>query len=508
MSRQAGLDRVFALLAVAVAMLVTASGAAAADRAAHTARAEAELGAARVLTVRAPNWTVLRHAVAVADPAGRYAMAAVVDLRSSPPVVAVDSARLAAVGAWRPEFGPRPVPPRVTEPVPPITGRALVLRVGNARGVPADVDLILQNETTGAEVEVNFGPVPPGEQTVTRPLTGCAEGCRLARWQLPSPLGPDGVPIAEPVTLHSLAQRGPDTELFGAARFADTAGWRTVTADLGLELAGGAGGLTVAAGQGAGKPGGERLFAVDTPLPLPLLQAGPVPVLWRFGDPTLSLGAAGQVPAQITASAPTLPVLGAAGVLTDFDALRRIAAEYGAPGVTQVWLTADAPATVVDRLTSAGLVVLAEETAAARAERTAGRGTAPAGPFALYCAILALCTAAAATAVAASVDRGPQRAAAIALRVQGLPAATAAATRYLGPFVLAGAGVLGGVLAALVARRVTGDPVSYFEDGWRLLPPPDVLGRWPLLISGLAALLFMAAMAWLIGISGRKGRSE
>ncbi|MFB9336022.1 ABC transporter permease, partial [Actinoplanes octamycinicus] len=246
---------------------------------------------------------------------------------------------------------------------------------------------------------------------------------------------------------------------------------------------------------------------VEAPLPLPLVQAGPSPVPWRYGEPALNVSGT-LVPGRVTATLPALPVLGAAGVLTDFDALRRVAAETGAPGVTQVWLTADAPAAVVDRLRDAGVLVLSDETAVARAARTAGRGTAPAGSFAVLCAVVAVLTAAAMCAVAASVDRAPQRAAMAALRVQGLPATTAAASRYLGPFTLAGCGVAGGVLATLLARRLTAEPDSYFEDGWRLLPPPEVLGWRPLLLSGLAAMLALAALAAMTGMIGGKGRSQ
>ncbi|GIE90683.1 FtsX-like permease family protein [Actinoplanes regularis] len=494
-SRLAGLDRVFALLAIAVAMLVTTAGEAVADREAHTVRAQAELGAPRVLTVRAENWTALRHAVATADPGGRYAMAAAVDGAANPPVLAVDTTRLAAIGAWRPEYGPRPAPPPAADPVPPVTGHALELRVRNDRPRPATVDVILRNETTGARVKVTFGPFPSGKHTVTQPLPGCDTGCRLVRWQIPGQLGPDGVAVPEPVTLHSLTQRDPDAELLGEDRLADTTRWRTVAGDGGLELAGGSDGLAVVAARGATRSESDRLYAVDTPLPLPLLLAGPKPVPWRFGEPGLNVTGAGAVPARVVGTVPALPVLGTTGLLTDFDALRRLGGEASPPGVTQVWLAADAPAAVVDRLVDAGLIVLADQTAAGRAGRTPGRGTAPAGTFALLCAVIAVLTAAAAASVAASVDRAPQRDAATALRVQGLPARAVAATRYLGPFALVVAGVAGGVLAALVARRVVGEPASYFADGWRLLPPPEILGWAPLLGCAAAVLLLLSTVA-------------
>ncbi|WP_436520367.1 FtsX-like permease family protein [Actinoplanes sp. HUAS TT8] len=506
MSRLAGLDRVFALLAIAVALLVTTSGATAADRSAHTVRAESELGAARVLTVSAENWTVLQHAVATADPQGRYAMAAAVDRQANPPVLAVDTARLAAVGAWRPEYGPRPRPPARSDPVPPVTGRQLVLTARNDRGVRADIDLVLLNENTGGRVQVAFDLGPSGEQTVTVPVAGCDGGCRLVRWQIPAQLGPDGKPIPKPIVLRSLTQRGPDAALLGTDRLTDTTRWRTVAGDGGLELSAGPRGLAVGPPRGASRSESDRLYAVDTALPLPLLLAGPAPIPWRFGEPGLTVTGAGPVPSRVTATVPALPVLGAAGLLTDFDALRRLAGEADPTGVTQVWLTADAPGPVVDRLRAAGLTVLADETAADRAARTPGRGTAPAGTFTVFCAVIALLTAAAATAVAASVDRAPQRAAATALRVQGLPARTLAGTRYLGPFALVGAAVLGGVLAASVARRVAGEPDSFFADGWRLLPPPEVLGWGPLLISGLAAMLCLSALAGLIAVSDRTSR--
>ena len=64
------------------------------------------------------------------------------------------------------------------------------------------------------------------------------------------------------------------------------------------------------------------------------------------------------------------------------------------------------------------------------------------------------------------------------------------------------------MLAALLARRLTGEPDSYFEDGWRLLPPPEVLSWRPLLLSALAAMLGLAALAGKTGMFGGKGRSQ
>ena len=105
-SRQPGADRVLVLLVVVVALLALAIGGYAAGRSERADRSAFELGAARVLTVRAAGWTALEYAVRHADPGGRQAMAAVVNRTSNPPILAVDSSRLAAVGMWRPEYGP------------------------------------------------------------------------------------------------------------------------------------------------------------------------------------------------------------------------------------------------------------------------------------------------------------------------------------------------------------------------------------------------------------------
>ena len=220
-SRRPGIDRVFALVAVAVAIFVGTAGVWSAGREARTQRSEVELGAPRVLTVQASNRTALQWAVRHADPGGKQAMAAVVDSNSLPPVVAVDSARLAAVTRWRPEYGALSIP---TSPpaAPMVTGGGLRLRVSNDDNAPIMVTAVLQHEATGTSHTVAFGPLRPGEHTVRATVDGCtaAPGCRLVRWQLSSP--PGGPPsTTAAVTLRGLTQEDPPGVVLDEAALGD-----------------------------------------------------------------------------------------------------------------------------------------------------------------------------------------------------------------------------------------------------------------------------------------------
>lgn len=106
-ARRPGTHRLFALVAVAVGLLVMALvGWDTTDRD-QRQRAALEIGADRVLTVVAPDSARLLAAVRAVDPSGTRAMAVVRRSRTGehPPVLAVDSTRLAAVAGWRAGYG-------------------------------------------------------------------------------------------------------------------------------------------------------------------------------------------------------------------------------------------------------------------------------------------------------------------------------------------------------------------------------------------------------------------
>ena len=510
-SRQPGTDRVFALIVVAVALFATAAGGWTAGRQARTERGIVELGAARVLTVAADNRTELEYAVRRADPAGRYAMAAVVDLASDPPVLAVDSSRLAAVASWRGEYGPvnalRDAVAAVPVPaaLPPVTGDRLALRAENAGKAAVDLVAVLQNEATGASVPVTLGPIGVGEHTVEAAVAGCAPapGCRLVRFEVATPPRTGGPPVGAPahadVTIHGLSQQNPAADILDAGSLADISRWRSGVVGDGVDLTAIDGTLTLRIDQTIPPAAvlGNQVFAVDAPLPVPVVLAGPQPLPWQTNDASVFSFGGGTNPVRVVGTAGVLPALGAKGMLVDLDTVRRVAADANAGGTFQVWLTADAPESIVAALRTAGLNLIGEDSVRARSARLAAQGSAVSARFGLLCAAIALLLAAAAVAVAAAVDRGPQADHLQSLRTQGLPRRTAVAVAYSGQVALVLAGLAGGLVAAAVANPLARVSAPRFTDGWQVIGLPDALGPGALGAAGLIALVVLGLVCWL-----------
>ncbi|MBU2664659.1 ABC transporter permease [Actinoplanes bogorensis] len=489
-SRQPGTDRVFALVVVAVALTALTFGTYSAARAEQTVRADVELGAPRVLTVTAATRTELLHAVRRADPAGRYAMAVVLDTSSNPAILAADSARLAAVATWRPEYGPAGALTAVPRPavLPLVTGTRLTVAVTSRRTTATLLGATLQHEGTGESVRVEFKGIRPGASTVSAALPKCsvAPGCRLVGWELFTPEGSDD----GSVTIRSLTQQGPAATVLTGAQLSDVKLWHGEFGSAAAELSTTGGGLTMTTITG----GSIKAVVVDSPLPQPIVLAGPAPSPWAFDDAAVGRFGDPAAPVRIVAAAHVLPVLAGPGMLTDLDAARRVAGDSDQGGLLQVWLTADAPASVVDAI---GLPVLSDRTAAARAEDLAADASVVTMPFGLFGAALSVLIAAALLGVAAAVDREPQLEHLRALRAQGLSRRVALATAYAGAGSVALAGLLGGLVAALVARPVSDLTAPPFADGWRVIPPPGVLGPVALTVAGVAGLIVLGATAWL-----------
>ncbi|MCU7722555.1 ABC transporter permease [Actinoplanes sp. KI2] len=498
LSRQPGTDRVFALLVVAVALLALTIGGFAAGRQERAARAGVELGAARVLTVTAQSRTQLLYAVRRADPGGRHAMAAVLDTNAAPPVLAVDSERLAAVAAWRPEYGPigaLPAAARLPAALPLITGGTLVVRVHRAPDGPALLGAVLQQEGTGAGVRVEFRGLRPGDQEATAPVPACATapGCRLVGWQLFT-----GAPGA--LTVSALAQRDPAATILDTAGLADVARWHGDYATVAARYTGSAAGLTLAVDGDSG----TRVDLVDAPLPLPVVLAGPAPAGWRFDDAMSARFGGTVTPVRVVGGAPVLPVLGRTGILTDLDAARRLAGDADLGGTFQVWLAPATPPAVLDALRATGLTVLDDRSTAARAAALAATGAVITAPFDLFTAAMAVLVAAAMVYVATTAGREPRASLLQALRAQGLARDTAVTAGYAGTAVLVPAGVAGGVLAAVAARPIAAVTAPAFTDGWRVVAPPGVLGAAPLAVAAAAGLVTFGLAGWL-ALRGLRG---
>jgi putative ABC transport system permease protein len=504
-SRSPGSDRLFVLLVVSVALFVTAAGGWAAESAGRTARSDAELGASRVLSVGAANRTVLLNAVRNADPDGREAMAVVRNRTDTAQILEVDTARLGAVAAWRSEYGPADALPDAVAassltPLPLVTGDQLTLAARREGDAAVALTLYLQHEATGQPAKVPFGALRAGEQSVTAPVTCCtaAPGCRLVRWELTGPPRPDGrVPPAPAGSAAVVLGLDQDGAVLDGATLGDITRWRVGTIGAGIDLVAADGTLRLTADDNATEVDrvGTETWASDRLLPLPALLAGPVPDRWR-DDEALLVGYGEPAPVQVVRNVAALPAVGGSGLIVDLDITRRLAATADPGGQFQVWLAPDARPGIVDALTAAGLTVTDDIDVAGHAARLGTQGPAVLVRFELLAGVAALLLAAAAVAVAATVDRRSLAEHLAALRLQGLPRRVAVSTGWAGTAALTLAGLAGGVLAALLAVDVTGRTVPPFTDGWAVLPPPGPLDPVA------TALAVVTALA-VLGLTGR-----
>ena len=238
----------------------------------------------------------------------------------------------------------------------------------------------------------------------------------------------------------------------------------------------------------------QRLVVADVTEVLPILRTASATARetdtgWAVTSP----GRVEPVPATAVGALPTLPGVGAAGLLVDLDYLDR-AAPMGAGGRPQVWIGPDAPADAVARLADVGLTVLAESNAVDRADYEDQTGAALAARYELVTAAFAVLLVLLGLGLVAAVERADRSARGRVLRAQGVPARTLhACGRLLNlwPVLL---GVILGPLLALatwvVARPAT--PV-FLDAGWPMALPvvPDLV-TLGLVWVGCAVLLVLA----------------
>jgi hypothetical protein len=439
-------------------------------------------------------------AVRNVDPDGRYAMA-VTRLPNSganePVGLAVDATRLAAVADW-PSGGPSAAEvaaklhPAAAGPVV-FAGQDITVDAtgtGIQSGQEIRLNAALSSTAGLGDVIVQLGEVHDGPFTYQQRVTACAKGCRLNGIELA--VGTTAVGITGQVVINSLGTVNPAREAVPAAQLADPTRWRM--AQFG-QLAADPTGLKITLHGPGGLPGGAWIQSADAPAPLPAAYAGAAPIT----DAITGAGG-GPLKVKLVAHLSAVPKLGRQATLVDLEWADRLAIDAGPALMPEVWLNANAPADVVDRLSRQGLSITGDTQAPRVRRQLDQQGAALSLWFYLLAGGLSVLLGAAALVLAAAVDRSRRAEDLSALRAQGLSRGRVGwATLWTYP-ILVGIAAVVGLATALIAWLAT---------GWALplagINPPDLpLPTWPgpLSVAGTTVAVFLV-LAVVAAATGR-----
>ena len=506
LSRRPGAARLFTLVIASVAVAGYAACAVDVARQGRTVEAELGTGAPRVVSVEQVSRTQLLAAVRAADPEGNYAMA-VATMRGGgpqePPILALDTPRLSTVAIWPDDAPDAAATARLLHPAAPapvvVPGQDITIDA-TARGIPSNkplkLNVALSSVAGLGETTLQFGTMHDGPYTYQLRADVCREGCRLKGIHLATSDGQTGVAgITGQVTIRGLRIVNPARNALTAVQLGDVSRWRIS----GATMTPVADGLRVDINAPEGLPGGVWLLPADSPSPLPVATAGGLHTDTLAGFDGRPIAVAG------TARLPAVPRLGTSAVLVDLEYADRQSTDTGLAITPQVWLSARAPADVLDRLAARGLTVTEDRTAAQSLRQLDEQGPALALWFYVLAACLATALAAGALVLAAVVDRVRRVEDLSALRTQGLGrGAVSRATLWTYPAL---------VLAAVIAGLAIGSLVWQLT-GWALPlaglnPPPLPMPSWPdpLVMTGVG-LVLLVVLAGVAFAAGRRTHTE
>jgi putative ABC transport system permease protein len=477
-TRRASGRHLLALTAAAAALLTLVVGALDVATTSRRTQIDLTVGADRVLLVQSSAAQAMA-VVKQVDPEGRYAMAVGRLSANGADILVADLSR-ADTMRW-PEAAQaatalRPAGPAAIE----VRGSKLVVTLDS------DVKLI----------DMGLGPLPPG---ASYPRTGLmavlelpgGEFTELDLGQL-SP-GTVGYPLAlPPVCAEGCRLAGLSSTSFGMER--GVLKLRAIEVD----------GTQVADGQGWHTPGTTGQWSVDptgSPMGRPVYFLPPdvrdkLPVVYTrdiagsANSSALALRGGQRAPLDAAMATEILPRVGRGSMLADLPSALRATIGFATPTHLEIWLSADAPKDLPQRLSDAGLSVVGDDgraEALRRADETPPALTlrmqlaaAVAGMILLFGVVLFL----------SSADR---RSAELAgLRLAGVGAATlrrASRTAYLAICLL---GLLVGLAGAAVSW-VAARAALPLVDGTPWLPPPS----WP---APLPVVLVVAGVAAAFGV--------
>ncbi|HYJ66578.1 MAG TPA: ABC transporter permease [Nocardioidaceae bacterium] len=307
------------------------------------------------------------------DPEGQWLMAAAVaPAPKEPPVVAVDTRRIANVGLWPAGWGVADGPAAIADEIgssddpPRLNGERITLALRNDVEIGEGLTIFLQLQDVNGEIHsLLYSDVPAGEVTVRGCAPYCVDGCDLVGLALSGTGGTPGEMAGE-LTLHDLrVDRAPVD-----AGFDEADSWRrqrpyiadgtvvdAVSAGDGLRIHVDSRGSFIIAELTPNDVPDKRPVVVTDDVQLPSAESlgGDVAVL-----PGAAAGLAqteSQLPVRVVGTSEAVPLLGRTGVLLDLRAYTREA--FGAGfGVESYVLARDGtPVDIVDGLAAAGVDV-------------------------------------------------------------------------------------------------------------------------------------------------------
>lgn len=521
-------------LAIAVALAVFATQLGALSLRNRTLRADSVIGAATVAIVRLPAGKQLRQVVDAADPSGTAAMA--VAERAAPSdgdtsrVVAVDTARLAAVSAWRPLGANLSLTKLAAllhpKEAAPITFRGRQVAVGVASVQVAKGPLGTAGSTEPPVVQISIvvargavwetvplGILGPRRATLSAPVP-CAAGCRLVEFVVANT-----VPSSYSA-MFTVASLATDTQPAStvAPALIDGSRWRaspTSESDPSVtrvSVASGAGGLHVRVSDQSGT--NLPAFApADVPDPLPVLIGAHTSVNAAPGIPSAITGTGFDDQFQLFSIAGRSPVIPRAldhGVLADLSYLSALSDPANSHAVLEVWIAPGARAKVSAALIEQGVTIVGTQTLAAELGTLGQTGTARAVLVDLALAWLAALLVLGLYLTTQVIDGTRRRQLWEVTRQSGLPRRRMAVLMGVEFALPALIGVALGVLAGLLAIGVAGDRLPLFA-GDTVGPPLRTSPAWiPLgVVLGIAAgaaIVAAAASAGAEAWADRGGR--
>ncbi len=472
-------------------------------------RALNSAGAHTVLLVR-PGAGVsdLRTAVDRADPGGHSMAVAYTNVDGLPPLIAVDTARFASVGAWVPGNSSAPLPSvlrRIGARAAPVivTGTRLRLHVDLIRHPRQPVHLAVNfTEPNHNQAVRTVAPVVPGTGSYDISLpSACTSGCRVAALALTAntPENASGTQVSEIDAVIGASVRA-DGGWRPVVSFGDHTRWRgdgkgpaaigTAGASLSLDVR-----------QFSGSPTWPSAVSAAIPTALPAVVASAQAALYQ-GDQIQRVEAVGLDGQALFVDgvirAVTLPQVDRKGVMVDFGtALAAMDNPAATTTQYQVWLSPSAPSDMAARLARQHVYVQRTIHSAAYRPALDDSGPAFADSLFLLSALAATVLAIGATAVGRVLSirrRGYELA---ALEAVGVSPRTLRRATVAEQGSVFGIGLLVGLAAGLVGSRLALPSTPVFVD--TSVGPPLVLGLpWALLAAltmGMVVVFVVVSIA-------------